>query len=183
MQAAPNIRVRPADLTGPDGEAVSRLVEAYLTRTEFEKATHLGGHGASGRLPERYRQEVDNPARAYENATVYLAELDGRPVGIAVAQRNATNLEIKRVWVDPGARGQRIGSALIEAALAQQNRPVRLTVWEWRRDAVQLYRKRGFVPVASWEDRPGLICMELASPAAPRDASGDRGEGTTPPLA
>ncbi|PXA72797.1 GNAT family N-acetyltransferase [Cryobacterium arcticum] len=164
MQTEPSpIQVRPADLTGPDSGVVSHLVEAYLRRTEFEKATHLSGLGAEADLPKRYRDEVETPARAYENATVYLAELNLLPVGVIVVQHNRANHEIKRVWVEPSARGQRVGSALIDAVLSQQDRPARLTVWDWRRDAIQLYRSRGFVPVASWEDRPRLVCMELPS--------------------
>lgn len=157
------IQVRPADLTGPDSGVVSHLVEAYLRRTEFEKATHLGGLGGDSDLPRRYRDEVQSPAQAYQNATVYLAELNLLPVGVIVVQQNSANREIKRVWVEPSARGKRVGSALIDAVLSQQDRPVRLTVWDWRRDAIQLYRSRGFAPVASWEDRPRLVCMELPS--------------------
>lgn len=164
MGAVPKrISVRLADLTGYDSVVVGRLVEAYLTRTEAEKATRLGDVGDGDDLPERYRHEVADPMRAYENATVYLSELDGVPVGVAVVQEGTTVCEIKRVWVDPRARGHRVGSALIDAALADRNVPVRLTVWEWRSDALQLYRKRGFVPVSSWDDRKGLICMERAA--------------------
>ena len=170
MQTEPSpIHVRPADLTGPDSGVVSYLVEAYLRRTEFEKATHLGGLGAEADPPKRYRDEVENPARAYENATAYLAELNQVPVGVIVVQHNMANREIKRVWVEPSARGRRVGSALIDAVLSQQDQPVRLTVWDWRRDAIQLYRARGFAPVASWDDRPRLVCMELPL-TSPEDA-------------
>jgi GNAT superfamily N-acetyltransferase len=161
VQAEPDsIEIRPADLTGPDNEAVSRLVEAYLRQTEAEKALYLRQAHGGADLPGRYRAEVDDPALAYQNAVVYIAELDS-PVGVLVVQRNVTTSEIKRVWVDPSARGRRVGSALIDAAVNQQNRPIRLTVWDWRDDAVRLYRSRGFIPVESWEDRPRLLCMEL----------------------
>ncbi len=154
-------RVREADLTGPDAESVRGLVEAYLVQTEREKAERAGGEADSrAELPERYRREVDDPARAYANATALLAELDGATVGVIVVQRNPTTLEIKRVWVDPSARGRRVGSSLLDAALAQHDLPVRLTVWEWREDALRLYRARGFVPVPSWDARAGLVCME-----------------------
>lgn len=155
------INVRPADLGGPDADAVSRLVEAYLLQTEREKATD-GGEAASD-LAEHYRREVEDPARAYENGDVYLAELGGEAVGVAVVVQNeATSFEIKRVWVDPSARGHRIGSTLLDAAVEGRDRPVRLTVWDWRAGAVRLYQSRGFIRVDSWDDRPGLICMELA---------------------
>ena len=157
------LSIRLADLTSPDAGAVSRLVEAYLTHTELEKAAHLGGAGTG--LPERYRAEVDDPARAYENAQVYLAHLAGSPVGVVIVQQTPTAYELKRVWVDPTARGHRVGSALIDAALSRQDLPMRLTVWDWRDDAIRLYGRRGFVPVASWEDRPRLLCMERTRPS------------------
>lgn len=154
------LSIRLADLTGPDAWAVSRLVEAYLTHTELEKAAHLGGSGVGTALPARYRAELDDPARAYENAQAYLADLAGAPIGVVIVQRTPTAYELKRVWVDPTARGHRVGSALIDAALSRQDLPTRLTVWDWRDDAIRLYGRRGFVPVASWEDRPRLLCME-----------------------
>jgi len=157
------IKVRLADLAGHDGVVVGQLVEAYLTRTEVEKAAHLGVVDTGDGLPERYRHEVADPLGAYENAVVFLSELDGVPVGVVVVQQGVGVREIKRVWVDPSARGRRVGSALIDAALADQNLPVRLTVWEWRSDALNLYRNRGFVPVTSWDDQKGLICMERSA--------------------
>lgn len=155
------ITVRPADLTGPDNAAVARLVEAYLLQTEREKVVHLGQTAEDPGLPARYRAEVDDPARAYADSTVYITASD-EPVGVVVVQQNETSVEIKRVWVDPAARGRRVGSALVDAALGSSaRRPVRLTVWDWREEAVQLYRSRGFRVVESWEDRSRLLCMEL----------------------
>lgn len=153
------LRVRRAEFGGRDDAAVGRLVGAYLTQTEVEKACHLGT-GTGDELPQRYRVEVEDPEHAYQHAMVYLAELNDSAAGVVVVQQNAGTREVKRVWVDPGARGQRVGSALLDAALGANDLPVRLTVWEWRDDAIRLYRKRGFVSVPSWEERPRLLCME-----------------------
>ena len=162
-----SINVRVADLAGPDNATVSRLVEEYLKRTEFEKARFLGQRTVEADLPMRYRSEVEDPSRAYENASVYLGELNDVPVGVVVVRHGVAAREIKRVWVDPKARGHRVGSALIDAAVRQRDLPLRLSVWEWREDAVKLYRKRGFIPVVPWDDRPRLLCMELREvPAA-----------------
>lgn len=170
MDTEPNsLIVRPADLSSPDAKAVSRLVRAYLVQTEREKATYLGHTFTNAELPERYRQEVEHPACAYERATVYIAELGCSPVGVVIVQQTAGAREIKRVWVDPNARGHRVGSALVDAALSQLDLPIRLTVWDWREDAIRLYRNRGFFPVSSWEDRPRLLCMENR-PASPESA-------------
>jgi len=155
------LQVRMADLSGPDAAAVGFLVEAYLIQTEGEKEAHLGEPSARHGLPERYRDEVAHPARAYAGATVLLAELDGVCVGVAVVQRLVAANELKRLWVDPSARGLRVGSALIDTALSAHGRPVRLTVWDWRVDAITLYRKRGFVEVPSWDERERLLCFEV----------------------
>jgi ribosomal protein S18 acetylase RimI-like enzyme len=140
---------------------VSQLVEAYLRQTEREKAAQLGGASLDAALPARYRSEIDDPATAYEDSVVHVAESDGDIVGMVVVQTNSTTREIKRLWVDPRARGQRVGSALIDAATDLRDLPVRLTVWDWRDDAIRLYRARGFETVASWEERPRLVCMRL----------------------
>ncbi|MFB7843585.1 GNAT family N-acetyltransferase [Microbacterium sp. NPDC056052] len=148
---------------------MSRLIEAYLAQTELEKAAHLAEAVDLDGLPERYLAEVEHPAEAYERADVLLADVDGEPAGVAVLQHRTATHEIKRVWVDPRARGRRVGSALIDALVGQRDKPVRLTVWSWRDEAMRLYQSRGFVPVASWENRPGLVCMEL--PAVDADGS------------
>lgn len=162
--------VRTADLTGADAAAVGGLVAAYLLQTEREKAAQLGGAPFSGVLPERYRREVDDPAGAYAGAEVLLADAGTGPAGVITVHRAGTAWEIKRIWVNPAARGLGVGAALLDAALefadGAGHDPVRLTVWDWREDAIRLYRRRGFVPVPSWEVRPRLICMERS--AAPR---------------
>lgn len=151
--------VRQAEFGGRDDAAVGRLVHAYLAQTEVEKALHLGT-GAGGELPQRYRNEVEDPEHAYAGARVYVAELNDSAVGLVVVQQAAATREVKRVWVDPSARGHGVGSALLDAALGADDLPVRLTVWDWRDDAIRLYLERGFAPVPSWDQRPRLTCME-----------------------
>jgi hypothetical protein len=92
--------VRSVVLNGPDAKSVSRLVQAYLIQAEREKATYLGDTSTDADLPERYRQEVEYPACAYEGATVYVAELGNSPVRVVIVQQTAEAREIKRVWVD-----------------------------------------------------------------------------------
>ncbi|WPO87704.1 GNAT family N-acetyltransferase [Herbiconiux sp. KACC 21604] len=155
---------------------------AYLRQTEAEKAEHVGASasppGDNSELPERYRSEVNDPRRAYAKALVLLAELGGEPVGVVVVQVNPDVREIKRVWVDPEARGLRVGSALIDAALTGHDEPTRLTVWEWRQGAVELYRSRGFVEIASWDERPRLLCLERPRASdAPKPETRSEGRG------
>ncbi|MFW0772045.1 GNAT family N-acetyltransferase [Paenarthrobacter nitroguajacolicus] len=56
--------------------------------------------------------------------SVRRADLSGPDaVGVVIVQATPEAREIKRVWVDPAARGHRAGSALIDAALGRQDRP------------------------------------------------------------
>ncbi|WP_345801685.1 GNAT family N-acetyltransferase [Microbacterium sp. AZCO] len=164
METGPRVDVRRADLTGVDAITVGRLVKAYLVQTELEKSQRLATGIPDSDLPRRYAEEVEDPERAYANAQVLLAELDGTSVGVVVVQQTGNGLEVKRLWVDPRVRGHHVGSALLDAACrGQSNRPIRLTVWDWRDDAIGLYLSRGFVAVPTWDDRPRLVCMEKHS--------------------
>lgn len=149
--------IRRAELPGRDAPGIARLLEGYLTQTELEKAQHLGT-AHPGELPARYRREVERPDVAFRDAVVHVTELDDLLVGLAVVQ-GGDEREIKRLWVAPQARGLGLGGALLDAAIAPGDQPLRLTVWAWREDAIRLYARRGFAQVASWDARPGLVCM------------------------
>lgn len=155
--------VRRADLTGVDALAVSAAVDAYLRRTEFEKAQQEGSEpDPDAPLPDRYRREVDDPSAAYAGCRVLVAEVDGRVVGVVVLSVQDDSAEIKRLWTVPEVRGRGVGSALLDAAVAaaiEDGAEVRLSVWDWRVGAMRLYASRGFEPVRSWDDRERLVCM------------------------
>lgn len=150
--------IRAADLRGADAVAVGHLVEEYLRQTESEKVAH-GAAPASDALPESYRREVEDPADAYGDCAVFVAEIDGAVVGVVVLRPDADGAEIKRLWASPDVRGRGVGSALLDAAIAVGSGDVRLSVWDWRVDVIRLYESRGFVRVRSWDDRPALVCM------------------------
>ncbi len=149
------VRVRRAAFP-QDADAVATAVGAYLRRTEAEKS---GADDDSPELPERYRHEVEDPATAYAAACVLVAELDDVIAGVVVAVPQEGATEIKRLWADPSARGRGVGSALLDAAIAAADGDVRLSVWEWRDEAMRLYASRGFHLVEAWDDRPRLVCM------------------------
>lgn len=157
--------VRAGDLSGPDAAVVSALLARYHAQTEAEKIEH--GLVAAGPLPQRYQREIDDPASVFTGATVLLADVDGVSVGMLVAHQTSPGLEVKRLWVEPAARGDGAASALLAAAGAMADGVVRLSVWNWRADALGLYRARGFREVASWESRPQLVCLERDSATAP----------------
>ncbi len=154
--------IRAASLPGPDAAAVGRLVAAYLRATEQEKAARgLASDPGDGPLPPRYQAEVDDPAAAFAGATVLLAARGGADVGVVVVTRDAAgDGELKRLWVDPAARGAGVARSLLDHALGLVAGPVRLTVWDWREDAIRAYRRHGFTPAAAWDGRERLVCLE-----------------------
>lgn len=152
------MNLQRADLTGSDATAVGALVHDYLTQTEKEKVEH-GLAEASNALPKAYRDEVADPGSAYAGHAVFIAVLDDSPVGVVVLRGDADDFEIKRLWASPAARGRGVGSALLDAAIRESGGRVRLSVWEWRADAIRLYESRGFVRAPSWDERAGLVCM------------------------
>lgn len=68
-------------------------------------------------------------------------------------------------------RGRGIASGLVKAALAHAANAgvhtVGLSVWNWRTDAIAVYERLGFAVAPSWEEREGLVCMELGTPIQP----------------
>ncbi|GAA3654357.1 GNAT family N-acetyltransferase [Microbacterium marinilacus] len=150
-----------------DARAVARLLEDYLRQTEREKAEHGLAPGGAGRLPPRYQAEVDDPATAFADAVVVVAEAAGSVAGVAVLMEpcgDAVAAEIKRLWVDPAFRRAGIGRLLLQECVDRAAGVVRLSVWDWRTPAVRAYEGLGFVQVPSWESRERLICMERTAP-------------------
>lgn len=152
------------------------LLTAYHLATETEKGTVST---VPADLPPARRAEAEDPVAAFATDTVLLATAGdaGEPAGCLVLKAGPVP-EVKRVWVEPSARGRGLAAALMGEALrraAAAGAPaVRLTVWEWRVGPLALYRKLGFEPAAPWEDRPGLVFLEK------RLAPGDRVELLAP---
>ncbi|MEV8589221.1 GNAT family N-acetyltransferase [Streptomyces sp. NPDC051180] len=149
------------------------LLGAYHLVNQEEKGTAVA---TVAELPAVYRAEAEDPAAAFAADTVLLATPDGaeEPAGCVVlkAPRDGRSPEIKRLWVAPGARRKGLAKALMAEALrraAGSGAPsVRLTVWSWREEPVALYRALGFTAVASWDDRPDLLCLERPLDAVER---------------
>lgn len=146
-----------------DAAVLSELLQHYHERTEAEKVAH--GLQESGPLAPRYAAEVADPAAAFAGATVLLARRAGAALGMVMLSLDEAEGEIKRLWVEPAGRGAGVGSALIAAAASRAAAvgaaSLRLSVWDWRDDALRLYAARGFVPAPSWESRERLVCLRL----------------------
>ncbi|WP_373682701.1 GNAT family N-acetyltransferase [Streptomyces sp. S1] len=141
------------------------LLGAYHLANQAEKGTPVA---AVAGLPAAYRREAEDPAAAFAADTVLLATPHGGdgPAGCIVlkAPREGRAPEVKRLWVEPGERRKGLARALVAEALrraAALGAPaVRLTVWNWRREPLALYRSLGFETVPSWDARRDLLCLE-----------------------
>ncbi|MFI8633333.1 GNAT family N-acetyltransferase [Microbacterium sp. NPDC077663] len=158
-----SVTVRPAGLDGPDLAAVASMLADYHAQTEREKVEH--GLAEPGPLPERYAVEVRDPAASFAGGEVLVAERDGAAIGMAVMHRSGSDVELKRLWVAPAGRRSGAGSALLadaaDRARALGATGLRLSVWDWRANALALYARQGFVAAPSWESRAQLVCLRL----------------------
>ena len=155
-------------LGGADARSVAGMIDAYLRHTEAEKAAHgLTSYAPGDPLPAAYAEEVRRPEQAFAGATVLLASRAGRDVGVAVLRPLSDGAEIKRLWVDPVARGTGAGRALLQEIVRREPSYLRLSVWSWRNVAIRAYERSGFTVVPGWDNREDLVCMERRSASAP----------------
>lgn len=100
---------------------------------------------------------------------VLIVYINGKPVACAGLKKYSdSDVEIKRVWVEPESRGQKIASKmmnLIEEKARQMNyKRAILQTRPIMPDAVGLYEKRGYSLIDNYPpyDRlEGAICMAL----------------------
>ncbi|WP_160009237.1 GNAT family N-acetyltransferase [Rhizobium sp. 18055] len=106
------------------------------------------------RLPELHRRP---------QGAIFLARLDGVPVGCVMQQQNAPGIvEMKRLFVSDAARGHGVGAALCAASMAQAKadgyQTMRLDTGKHQTEAIALYRRIGFVQRGPYyETTPELV--------------------------
>ena len=100
---------------------------------------------------------------------VLIAYIDGVPVGCAGLKKYSdTDVEIKRVWVEPDQRGKHIATELMDM-IEDKARELgfKRAVLQTRhimKDAVGLYSSRGYVLIDNYppyDKLEGAICMAL----------------------
>lgn len=87
--------------------------------------------------------------------TFLIARLDGRAVGCGALRRiDETTSEVKRMYVEPDARGRHVGRQILDhlenAARDLGTHRVVLETGIYQAEAIALYRRAGFAPVACW---------------------------------
>lgn len=149
--------VRPARFPR-DSETVARLCWAYrdmlITRTAHvpDMVERYYAKDAYAALIAELPQIHARPA-----GDVLLAILDGAPMGCAMYYRHPSGpCEVKRIYVDPAARGHGLGERLLrvamERAAADGHKRMVLDTVHTLTEAIALYEKCGFAPCAPFYD-------------------------------
>jgi RimJ/RimL family protein N-acetyltransferase len=141
-----NFTIRPADPS--DAEALTRLAEAVSAEPEGWLISSNGEWRSVGD-ERRYLKAL----RRYPHAAVFVAERDDATIvgrlSVARDQHPASaHVADLGLMVADGARGQGVGTALLEAAVAWASesgiRKLELHVFPWNEPAMRLYEKFGF---------------------------------------
>ena len=115
-----------------------------------------------------------------------LATQENVPVGVVALKPLAENTaEIKRLYVDPAARGAGLGRRLVERAIAEARgkgyRQVRLdTHRESMAAAMALYQRLGFAEIAPYGPNPGRAFCFFEKRLAPFDIAACRTDRHSP---
>jgi GNAT superfamily N-acetyltransferase len=143
----PCITAEPSDST---------LAGALLDRYYGELAARFPA-GPAGF--DRGRVALAAAELAPPHGMLLLARLDGRAVGCGAVRRlDEDRAEIKRMWVDPAARGLGIGRSLLaalEGAAAELGcGTVRLDTAAYLTEALSLYQSAGYGEIPAYNDNP-----------------------------
>jgi DNA-binding MarR family transcriptional regulator/GNAT superfamily N-acetyltransferase len=141
------VAVGPVDPEDPDAQRCLRRYAAELA-TRFD-----AGFDVARSRP------VDPAGMRPPIGTFLLARVHGEAVGcVALRLRPGPEAEVKRMWVDPAARGMGVARRLLEAteaaARAAGAPALRLDTNRALVEAIALYRSTGFDEVAPFNDEP-----------------------------
>jgi putative acetyltransferase len=123
---------------------------------------------AASLYPSESNHLVDLSSLEQPPVSFVVARNDGVAVGCAaLVEAGDGTAEIKRVFVDPEARGLRAASRLMdkieEQATKRGLKAIRLETGIYRPEAIGLYRKYGYVeiePFGSYQPDPLSLFME-----------------------
>ncbi|MBY5932783.1 GNAT family N-acetyltransferase [Tateyamaria omphalii] len=162
--------------TPNDMADVARLCWAYRDLLlDRESGAGLPPMTAAFYPAETYQALIDDLPRihARPHGDILLADIDGITMGCAMYYplNDQGVTEIKRVYVDPAARGQRAGRRLIEDAMTRARADgytrMVLDTMASLTEAIALYERMGFTPCAPYYDEevapeflPHLRCFD-----------------------
>ncbi|HEY7075127.1 MAG TPA: GNAT family N-acetyltransferase [Solirubrobacteraceae bacterium] len=147
------LTVARADIRSPEAQALIRALNGELSsRYPEDGATH-------------FRLDADEVAPG--RGAFLIAQRAGTPIGCGAVRRLATGTaEIKRMYVRPEARGQRVGAAVLGALEAEARALgcARLVLETGVRqvEALALYERAGFgriPPFGEYAGSPLSVCM------------------------
>lgn len=149
--AVGDVVLRPA---GYDDPQVQQLVEAV----QQEYVVRYGGRDA---------MEVDPGEVLPPRGLLLVAEVDGAPVGCGAWRVHGPGtVEVKRMYVAPAARrrgvADRVLAALEASARAAGHRAVVLNTGDRQPEALALYARAGYTPVAGYgvyATAPGAVFL------------------------
>ncbi|WP_432761542.1 GNAT family N-acetyltransferase [Rhizobium calliandrae] len=127
---------------------------------------------AQSLYPPESNHLLDLESLERPEVTFWVARLNGDIVGCcALVEADDGTAEIKRMFVDPLARGRKVAQMLMEAleetATEKNLTALRLETGVLQPDAIGLYRKVGYTeiePFGSYEEDPLSLFMEKALP-------------------
>ncbi len=133
------VSIRPVRTSG-DLDAVKRLFLEY------------GDTPGVGVCVVEFANEIANLPAGY--GLILLAEVDGVPIGCAALRELGGEAELKRLYVDPSARGSGAGRLLVESIIEAARdcgyRLLRLDTLPSMAAAIRLYESLGFKPTGPY---------------------------------
>ena len=150
---------------------VTIAAEAFDSADAQMLITALDAHLASRYPPEqRFGPNLKPEQIAQGLGTFVVARIDGRAVGCgAVRLLDEGTVEVKRMYVDPGVRGQGVAKQILshlEGAgreLGAQRAVLETGIYQ--DEAIGLYRGAGYSHVDCWGEyatSPSSVCYEKA---------------------
>ncbi|WHA39818.1 GNAT family N-acetyltransferase [Agrobacterium larrymoorei] len=136
---------------------------------EIVRLLEMSDAYAASLYPAESNHLVDLSTLEKEAVSFFVARNEGKIVGCcALVEAGDGTAEIKRMFVDPQARGLRIGKRMMESLVDRASErglhAIRLETGISQPEAIGLYRKAGFIeiePFGSYKLDPLSIFMEL----------------------
>jgi len=153
--------------TAEDWAAARALVSEFFAYVQAESGLDLPT------VQPRSARELDALSALYvpPEGRFFIARVDGEIVGTTAIHRLSQDIfEMKRVYVKPEARGLKLASKMLDAAILEARKlGARSLVLESHPEfmavAAKMYRKRGFKEISSFSNLsmhlPGIVTMGL----------------------